>query len=213
MDLSINSRFFHFMSKIADCMILSVLWLLCSLPVITAGSASTALYYCIVKVIRKDEGSVWKDYWQSFRSNLKHSILFIGFLLIFSLIISAIGSLIYTHAPVQNMLTNIYSIYIIWLAFCVAWMHYLFSYIARFQAPVKTVLKNSLVICLVNLPVSLSLIFLFAAVIFFLLWTFPGSAMTLLLVPALYALVSSFLLERIYRKYLPPEEPVCDSES
>lgn len=213
MDLSINSKFYHFMSKVADCMILSVLWIVFSLPLITAGAASTALYYCAVKVIRRDGGSVFKNFWNSFKTNLKQTILVTVLLLAAGIVISAIGSLIHTLAPSQNTLTNIYLVYLIALAFCIAWTHYIFSYIARFQAPLKTILKNSLVICLANFPSSLAMTILFVVVCGGLIMTLPASAMTLLLVPAGYAWITSFMLEKIYGKYADMDEPVCEEES
>ena len=46
MDLfSISGKFYSFMTKVADLIILSVLWLLTSLPVITLGASGSALYY------------------------------------------------------------------------------------------------------------------------------------------------------------------------
>lgn len=207
---SIDSKFFHFMSKVADCMILSILWIVFSLPLITAGSATTALYYCAVKVIRRDEGSVLKNFWHSFKTNLKQTILATALLLVVTIAISAIGSMFYATVQTQDALTNIYLVYLIALIFCVAWMHYIFSYIARFQAPLKTILKNSLVICLANLPSSLTMTILLVVVCAGLIMTFPASTMTLLLVPAGYAWITSFLLEKIYGKYTDTDEPVCD---
>ncbi len=213
MELSINSKFHHFMSKVADFMILSMLWVVFSLPLITAGSATTALYYCAVKVIRSDEGSVFKNFWHSFRTNLKQTILVTVLLLVVSIAISAIGSLLYSIVQTQDALTNIYLFYLIALAFCISWMHYIFSYIARFQAPLKTILKNSLVICLANLPGSLAMTILLVVICAGLIMTFPASAMTLLLVPAGYAWITSFMLEKIYGKYTATDEPICDEDA
>ena len=57
---NINSPFFRVMSKVFDVIVLSLLWTLCCIPVITIGPATTALYYAIVKSIRKDRG--WVDF-------------------------------------------------------------------------------------------------------------------------------------------------------
>lgn len=205
MDLSINSKFFHFMTKVADCMILSVLWIVFSLPIVTAGAATAALYYCVVKVIRKEEGAVLKDFWRGFRTNLKQGTVVTLLTLAISLLVVAAGSVVYAATQSKEVLDNVYFVYLILLAFGVAWLHYIFSYIARFQAPLKTILKNSLVICLVNLPSSLSMMILFVVVITALILTMPASAMTLLFLPAVYTLVTSFLLEKIYKKYMPEQ--------
>ena len=43
---------------IIDLVFVGILWLLCSLPVLTLGPASTALYYAIVKNVRHDRGQL-----------------------------------------------------------------------------------------------------------------------------------------------------------
>ena len=63
------------MNKIMDCISLSFLWLITSLPVITIGASTAALYYSMNKCIRWGEGSVWKTYWHGFRSNFKQATL------------------------------------------------------------------------------------------------------------------------------------------
>lgn len=212
MDFSINSKFYHFMNKVADLMILSALWFVTSLPIFTIGASCTALYYCVVKVVRQENGSAFKSYFQAFRSNFKQSTIIFLLVLAASLLMTAIGSAVYAIFQAKSTLDNIYLVYLVALIFTIAWLHYIFSYIARFQAPLKTVLKNSLVICLVNLPSSLSMVILFAVVIVGFIMSFPSSAMTIFLIPGVYALISSFLLEKIYRKYADMEEETCVPE-
>ena len=40
------------MNKVGDIILLSVLWLVCSLPVVTMGTATCAAYYTAAKVLR-----------------------------------------------------------------------------------------------------------------------------------------------------------------
>lgn len=207
MDFSINSKFYHFMSKVADCMILSVLWIVFSLPIITAGAATSALYYCVIKVIREDQSTAITSFWCSFKSCWKQGTLVSFAVFALNILVTIIGSAAYAQAQNGETLSAVYFVYLILFLFGIAWLHYIFSYIARFQAPLATVLKNSLVICLVNLPSSFSMVLMFVIMVILLIWTFPASVMALLLVPAVYTMISSFLLEKIYRKYLPqPEE-------
>lgn len=212
MEFLFNSKLYHYMTKLAECMILSLLWIVFSLPIITFGAATSALYYCAVKVIRKDGGSAFKDFWQAFRSNFSQSIIVT--LLAFGMVILtvAIGAAIYAVSPQSDTLKKIYIAYIILFSSGIAWMHYVLSYIARFEATVQTVLKNSLIICLMNLPSSLSFVILFVAVVFVLIMTAPASGVALFLLPAIYSLITSFMLEKIYRKYMPVEESAPKGE-
>ena len=203
MDFSINSKFYHYMCKIADMMILSVLWIITSLPLFTVGTSCTALYYCTVKVIRQENGSVCKDYLRAFRINFRQSLLVSLIAVLLCVLATMAGSGIYAVAGSGEVLTGIYFAYLVLLGFGLAWLHYVIAYIARFQASLGTILKNSLVICLTNLPMSLSMVVLFLIIVGGWLLMLPSSAMVVLILPAAYALVSSFLLERIFKKYLP----------
>ena len=61
--------------KATECMLLSILWVVTSLPVITIGASTTALYYAVVKVIRNNEGYVWGEFWNGFRTNFKQATI------------------------------------------------------------------------------------------------------------------------------------------
>ena len=50
--------------KIFDCMCLSVLWVLCCIPIITVGASTTALYHTIYHYIRKERGSLLKTFFR-----------------------------------------------------------------------------------------------------------------------------------------------------
>ena len=43
------------LTALIDIVWLGLLWLVCSLPVLTLGAASTALYYAMVKSVRHDQ--------------------------------------------------------------------------------------------------------------------------------------------------------------
>lgn len=210
MEINFNSRLYHYMSKLAECMILSLLWIVSSLPIITCGAATSALYYCAVKVLRKDEGSAFKDFWRAFKSNLNQGILAVIVAFAICALIVVIGSTVYAAMPQSDVLKKIYIGYILLFSAGISWLHYVFSYIARFEAPFRTVLKNSLIICVMNLPVSLSMVILFVAVAAVFILTAPASGVALFLLPALYALVTSSLLEKVYRKYMPVQEPASN---
>ena len=47
----LNNPFFSFLSKVADLIILSFLWFVCCLPIVTIGPSSSALYYVMLKIL------------------------------------------------------------------------------------------------------------------------------------------------------------------
>ena len=77
------SRFFSIDNPIDTffkIMLLNVLWVICSLPVLTMGASTTALTYACMK-LRKKEGYVTKNFFHSFKENLgQATVLFLIFL-------------------------------------------------------------------------------------------------------------------------------------
>lgn len=199
----INSNFFHFMTRVADCMFLSLLWLLACIPLVTIGASTTALYYCAVKVIREEEGGLWKSFWHSFRINFKQStILSLPILLACGFWFAVLEAM----AVAGQSSEPLYIVALMLLAVAIAWLHYIFSYIARFTDTLRVVLRNTFLICISEFPRSLLLLGMFVAVVVAIMLNWPVSPVILVFVPSVYMLIASFLLERIYRKYRKDEE-------
>ena len=58
-----------FLNRIADIVILSALWCFYSIPIITIGASTAALYHTVIKVIRQDRGYVLQTFHHSFKEN------------------------------------------------------------------------------------------------------------------------------------------------
>ena len=63
------------MTRITDCIFLSLFWLLCSIPVITAGASFAALYDASYRALRKNEQNSWQRFFHVFKENWKAGIL------------------------------------------------------------------------------------------------------------------------------------------
>lgn len=62
------------LDTLADVLFLSLLWVVCSLPIVTIGASTTALYDCAVRCVRYGEGSTYKRFFNTFKTDLKTSI-------------------------------------------------------------------------------------------------------------------------------------------
>ena len=78
---SLENPIWKFIGNLADFFLLSCLWYLCCLPVVTAGAATTALYYVTLKMARGQEGQLIPAFLHSFKQNLKQATaLWVGYL-------------------------------------------------------------------------------------------------------------------------------------
>ena len=74
---NMDNKFFVFMGRVADLLLLNFLCILCCIPVVTAGASITALYYVTLKMARVGSGAMYKGLFS----------LFIAFALIYAMIL------------------------------------------------------------------------------------------------------------------------------
>lgn len=202
---SLDSKFMHMLGKLTQCMILSVLWMVFSLPLVTLGAATTSLYYTVNKVIRNDTGNLWGTFWYGFRTNFKQATA-IGCVALLANVALAVDLFILYQGLTAGAIYGFLSIFFLLLwAFVIMWMHYLFPYIARFTDDVKTILRNTLFMCLGYFRYSFTmlLIFLVALIV---LCVMPVLPIIPMLLPALYSLLMGVMLERIFSQFMRPED-------
>ena len=63
------------LNTLTDILALSVLWLLCSIPVLTLGAATTALYDSVVRCIRYKQPKPYARFFRTFKNELIPGIL------------------------------------------------------------------------------------------------------------------------------------------
>lgn len=199
---------FRYSNYILDMVTLSILWLFCSLPLVTAGGATAALYYTISCHTRKGRVLPYGEYLRSFRENLKPGIPS-GLLTIAVLALLWTGlTLMRALAFYDNRYMIIYSMYYFACIIPLGIICYAFPLLGRFQISFGQLLITSFQLALRHLPTTVILVVLAVltgAVCTSLYWTF-------LFLPALTVLVMSFLLERIFKKYLPVSEEQASEE-
>ena len=70
-----DNPFWRFIGKLCDVMILNVLWVLCSIPVVTMGASTTAVYYVTLKLVRDEEGPTIRSFFKSFKENFRQATI------------------------------------------------------------------------------------------------------------------------------------------
>lgn len=197
-----DNFFFSGINKILDYIFVSFLWLLCSIPIITIGASTTALYYTTNKVIRNERGDILPEFFKSFRSSFKQSTTFwIFFLLIGCIVYFDIK--IVTEMLEEGMLRNLYKSLFYGLSMLsIFGIIYIFPYIARFSATNTMVMINSCFMMLHHMiKTILATILSISAVL--ICWLFP---IALFFMPCVWARLLSTILESIFKRYMSQED-------
>lgn len=198
----IENPVMHYIIKIFDCMCLSILWLLFSFPVITAGASTTALYATVYHYIRKEEGHLWRTFWGAFRENLKRSTL-VWLVALAVAAILAVDVLVFrTKAINGDMLGKLYWFILLLCCAAVTWLAYLFAYAARFQGTAREVLRISFMLMAAH-PVKALTVFALVAAGILLVMIAPG---LLSILPAGICLIVSMIMEGVFALHLPQKD-------
>lgn len=194
------------MSQITDCIFLSLFWLLGCFPVVTLGASSAALYDAVFHGYRKGDKHSWSRFLHSFRRNLKSGIApGLCWLALFALL--AKGMIAVWNAAVGGSVSwTVFSAAAFAGVLALGILSVLFPLLSRFENSLGALLKNTLLLALANMPRTIGLGIVSAAgLLLCVRYIFP-----LFFLPALTALVSTLLLEPMFKPYM-PEEPAEDA--
>lgn len=197
-----DSPLLRWMSMLSDFLFLSILWLLCSLPVITFVPATIALYDSVVRCVKGDEGGTYRRFFRTLKKELGRGILLsllwlaLAAVLIFGCVLMYLNAM-QTENGSTMALAYLISLFVPLSAFC--WLIPLESrYVYRFWE----LHKMAFLFTVTALPYTVgivALLLLGAAACFF----FPPA---ILFVPGLLACLQSLCIERGFKKYLHTEE-------
>lgn len=188
------------LDKIGNLVIASLLWLVCSLPMVTMGLATTALYYTVVKVVRHERDSLLRQYYEALRREWKQGLILGGlYLLAFALIMFDVIAWREEGTKLGLFLFLVCTAALVILAVGAV---YTFSLLSRFELATKEVLKISYFLAFRFLPSSL-VIALVLGLSCLLLYLIPY---TVLIVPGAACICISYFTEKIFRSITPEAE-------
>jgi len=198
---NLDSPVMRFLTKLADLMILNLLFILCCIPIITIGPSITALYSVTLKMVKNEESYIAKSFFTAFKDNFKISTSS-------WLVTMLAGVIIYLDYYISPSLPSplnqvLFFLLTVMLIFFFITELYLFPYIARFENTWKNTVKNAFLIGIANLPFTLLLI-LFVGILVALCLYINLAIVGLVLILcgfSLSAYAMSFIFRRIFAKY------------
>lgn len=149
-----DSKFWEILEEISDIVILNFLFIIFSIPIITIGASSSALYTVSLKKTNEENISVFKEFMRSFKSNFKISTL----AWIFTIILA---SMLFLDFYISNLISIkfiglvlkfISTLVSILLIFNIT---YLFPMISKFDNTLKNTIINSTIISIQYLPYTI----------------------------------------------------------
>ncbi len=210
MSEKISAGIFSFVGHLANLIVINLLCIVCCIPIITAGPAICAMYYCMLKVVRKQEMKPVKDFFHSFKDNLKQGCIMQ--LIVLAVSVAAVFLLRYAISIFANgSLDQVIACILFIITFAISLdFTMLYPAQAQFANPLNITFKNAFLFAISNLPYVFVMILLnVLPILLFLGWT----ELFIVLVPfylfmgfAGTCYINCRLLKKIFKPYV-PEEP------
>lgn len=199
-----NGPIFNVLSRVTDILWLNVLYIICCIPIITIGAATTSLYYVTMKMAKNEEGYVAQDFFKSFKQNFKQSTCIWAIFLV--VIIMLTGDIRIIGSNSISALFSGGSIYAILIAggfiglISLFTFVYVFAVLARFENTALNIIKYAFLMSIKHIPHTLLMI-LISALPFVLIYVNGKLSFILIVAFSLVAYTNSFILNRIFISY------------
>lgn len=195
------------LSKVFDIGMLTLIYLVFCIPVVTVGAATTSLYYVSAKVLRHNRSYVWREFWSSFKTNFVQSTVIwivtavIGFLLVLNMqIVGANADTAKSGYVVGAYLAMLF------VMLCISC--YVYPIISRFSTKLSQILRLSLYCAFRHFLHTIVMIAILAAMVALIyLGMITNIVLIFIFAPGLAGFVYTYPMEHIMKKYMPKEEP------
>lgn len=209
---NLDNPVMQFLSRVADIMLLNMLTLVCSLPIITAGAALSALHKVCQDIVFETEGGVLVPFFQAFRGNFKQATLaWIGELL-------AAAVMICDAFLVATYFRGNFVMYVLLVLPAVLGLGvccYLIPLIARYSNTLRSHLVNAIILTVARLPRTLILEVLSALPVLLFLYAPAFFARTSVFWMAVgfaaVALVQEYVLRGVFRQLEKRNQPAAEA--
>ena len=147
---NMDNKFFTVMGRVADLIMLNVVFLICCLPIVTIGASLTALHYVTLKMARNEESYIIRSFFKSFKQNFKQAT-------VINLIMLAVAAILYMDLRIVGNIDGTMSqvLYIVFFAFGILYMMvflYIYPVLAKFYNSIKNTFRNAFLMAIRHLP-------------------------------------------------------------
>ena len=199
-----DSAIGRIMNLLVDILYVGILWVVTSLPIVTAGTATVAAYYAMSKSVRRKTGYIGKEFMRSFKTNFRQSLP----LTILFLIILAVLSIDIWYVWTNDSKTNssIFMVFVLILFLFAGIAIYIFPLLSRFVTGNVNLFRMAFVVMFRFLPVT-ALMMLFTVAAGIGIYLMPW---TVFVIPGGYLYALTFPMEWVMKKIMPAAEEGSD---
>lgn len=191
---SMDGPLYRFGTWVVNVFLLNTLWILFSLPIITVGASTTAVFYIANQWVRGEEPRIIQAFWKSFTQNFRQAT-------IIWIVIGLLGYVLLVNLHALPFFGEwrsiIYLLQLIALVELVLVSVYVFSLLSRFHVTVLDCLRSSFLMANRHFFTSMSSLVTLIA----LLWILYYVPALVFFAVSLYAVWVAFLQVGVFAQY------------
>lgn len=201
---NLDNPIYRFFSRLVDLVILTVLWIICSIPIFTIGAATTALYYTSINTISREDGYIAKMFFRSFGRNFRQATAIWGIMFLLGAIL---GGDVYCWFTLFNNTGAGYTqvmlvVSLILLFIYLMGLMYVFPVLSKFDNTVKITIKNAYLLSIKHLDKTILLMIVPGVVIAGILLTNVYWLPFILLFIGLIAFIQAYIFKATFKPYM-----------
>ena len=203
-----KSKLYKAFETFGNIFALNVIFVVFSLPILTLGASVTAMYSVTIKMVKNEEGSIFKSFFEAFKSNFKKATLIWLILIVAGVVL--FGEFLYIIS-FQGIIVSFYIVLLIVELVVIAFtLPFLFPLCARYENTVINTIKNAFLLSVSNFgswlkialawfaPITLTVIYPIIFLYTWYLWLF--------VIFALIAYGTSFTIRKVFDKVTVTQE-------
>ena len=211
---NLDNPFFKLMSRVADIILLNVLFVISCIPIVTIGAALTSLYYVAINAWKREDGYIFAMYKKSFRDNFKQSTIMWLILAVVGVVLSV--DVWFWVTQWKETSNTIYKplivVSVVLLVVYVLIFTYVWPLLAKFSNNIKGTLKNSFAMAITHVPETFGVWIIFAAAALSVYMVSFLRVAGILFMFGLVAYLQALLFRHVFKPYLQEEEHITPEE-
>ncbi|MBL4935995.1 DUF624 domain-containing protein [Clostridium sp. YIM B02515] len=193
--LNLDGPVYKFCILVYETFMLNLLWFLGSLPIVTIGVSTSALYYVYGKKIRGNSYNIYSDFIKGYKEVFKQSLP-IGSVITMILSLSIYNIFQLHKLGSEYIWLESFQWFIVLQILLIG--VFIFPLTARFNMTLLDLIKTSVILAYKHLFISVAVVAILIALILFTAFK-PSFALFLV---GFYTLISTYLIEKTLKKFI-----------
>ncbi len=157
---NLESPLMQMLTRAGDMILLNLLFLICCIPVITAGASIAAMHKMMQEIVYETDSSTVKGFFRAFKANFKQATILWILMLLVILSLGCDALLIVTYFSGSESVKWMFGLLAVLAVLVCCVVAYMIPLMVRYENTLREHLTNACVLAIIKLPRTIGLVVL-----------------------------------------------------